>query len=399
MTKSQAQLNIKLCYLFTFFVSFMVLIPVVIPFFQSFGLNMEDIYILQAVFGISMVLFEIPSGYLSDVWSRKKTLILGSAFYFGSFMWLNFCTTFFDFIIYEIICAIGISFISGTDFSILYDSMKDKHLERAFQAKAIAKMNFFSLSGESLAALLASALILISINTVVWVQALASCIPLLVCIFMTEPEFEKMKSNNYWTNTKEVLYHLFKSNRLLLLIFINMVIWSLSTFIAVWMYQKYWEEINIPIFYFGIIWSILNITTAIVGTQVTKWENHWGPLPLMFILSLCPVIAYWGMSYSANWLGLALALLFYVSRGINGVIFKEAVNWRTPSKYRATVNSLSSFMMRFIFFIVGPMVGYFIDKIGIFMTQRSLAYFFLGLFFIAMLPLIQEIKKQKKELS
>ena len=54
---------------------FLVAIPIVVPYWKSHGLSMEEIFWLQAIFSIIVVALEIPSGYISDLLSRKKTLI------------------------------------------------------------------------------------------------------------------------------------------------------------------------------------------------------------------------------------------------------------------------------------------------------------------------------------
>jgi MFS family permease len=51
--------------------------PIVIPFFESNQYNFEDVMQLQALHALSMVLFEIPSGYFSDKLGRKNTMIFG----------------------------------------------------------------------------------------------------------------------------------------------------------------------------------------------------------------------------------------------------------------------------------------------------------------------------------
>lgn len=56
---------------------FLVMMPVVTIFYREHGLSNQDIFIIQACFAIAVVLFEIPTGYFSDVLGRKKSLILG----------------------------------------------------------------------------------------------------------------------------------------------------------------------------------------------------------------------------------------------------------------------------------------------------------------------------------
>lgn len=55
---------------------FLLIIPIMVPFYQSNGLTMKDVFLLQSIFSISIVLFEIPSGYFADVVGRKNSLVL-----------------------------------------------------------------------------------------------------------------------------------------------------------------------------------------------------------------------------------------------------------------------------------------------------------------------------------
>ena len=45
-------------------------------FKQDIGMSMGQIMLLQGAFGLAMVLFEFPSGYLADRMGRRKTLVL-----------------------------------------------------------------------------------------------------------------------------------------------------------------------------------------------------------------------------------------------------------------------------------------------------------------------------------
>lgn len=62
-----------------FFWMFLIVMPVVVPFMESYGLGMTEIYQLQAIFAISVVLLEVPSGYLADLFGRRHSLILAGS--------------------------------------------------------------------------------------------------------------------------------------------------------------------------------------------------------------------------------------------------------------------------------------------------------------------------------
>jgi len=75
--------------------------PIIVLFFQENGLSMKEVFLLQSIFSIGIILFEIPSGYFSDVIGRKKTIILGCIFGFLGFSIYSFSYGFLGFLIAE----------------------------------------------------------------------------------------------------------------------------------------------------------------------------------------------------------------------------------------------------------------------------------------------------------
>jgi hypothetical protein len=51
---------------------FLVIIPVIVPYFLSLGLDMKQVFQLQAIFGLTVALLEVPSGYLCDLGAEKR---------------------------------------------------------------------------------------------------------------------------------------------------------------------------------------------------------------------------------------------------------------------------------------------------------------------------------------
>ncbi len=56
----------------------MLIMPIVALFYNDNGLTDFDIFLLQAIYSISVAFLEIPSGYMADIVGRKKSLIFGS---------------------------------------------------------------------------------------------------------------------------------------------------------------------------------------------------------------------------------------------------------------------------------------------------------------------------------
>ncbi len=404
MVKADFERNVRAIYVFNFFRMFLVFIPVMVPYFLSLGLSMGEVFKLQALFGITVGALEVPSGYLCDLIGRKKTIVLGSFLAGCGFTWLYFIDSYIELVWYEVLIGVALSFVSGADVSLLYDSLhhldegkQDSKENRSKRTKAMGDIQLSARVGESLASIIGGLLVKISFKTVLMAHMVAGWMPFVTSFFLKEPPYEKMSTESHLKNIKKILFHLFRTDKLLLLIFINLVTWALCTFVAVWIFQRYWQEGNIPLHYFGFLWAGYNLAVGITAKQTHLWEEKVGPIILLVALSLLPILGYFGMAYVTGWFGVIIGLSFQLSRGINQVILKDALNWRTPSEFRATANSMVSLFFRLGFGLIGPIVGISIDKFGISSTFCYLGALFLGAFIFVMIPLIMEVKKIEPE--
>ncbi|WP_261976641.1 MFS transporter [Lactiplantibacillus plantarum] len=98
-------------------------------YLKNQGWTTGEIAILEGIFTISQFIFELPSGVISDKLGHKLTLVLGEIscfiYLFGFFFPHIHLIMYISFILF----ALGLSLISGTDVSVLYDSipLKDKN--------------------------------------------------------------------------------------------------------------------------------------------------------------------------------------------------------------------------------------------------------------------------------
>ena len=114
--------NVKLLYGFSFFDPFMIVIPLWVPYLATQGISMRQFMELQAVFAFVILCGEVPSGLLSDLWGRKKTLLLGSTLKAVSFSLLPLWNSYEGFLFYHLTMGIALSMISGGDVALLYDA-------------------------------------------------------------------------------------------------------------------------------------------------------------------------------------------------------------------------------------------------------------------------------------
>lgn len=114
--------NILALYLIKLSKWFSLVMPIIVLFYEDHGLGLQDVFILKSVYSVAAVTLEIPSGYLADVWGRKKCLILGCILFFGGYLCYSFTSTFTAFLFAEILLGTGQTLVNGADSALLYDT-------------------------------------------------------------------------------------------------------------------------------------------------------------------------------------------------------------------------------------------------------------------------------------
>ncbi len=367
----------------------MILMPVIVPFFQEQGLEMKEIFLLQSIFSGALFLFEVPSGYISDLLGRKNTLIIGSALSGIGFTLFAFVSGFIGLSIAEVILALAVSFVSGTDTALLYDTMNAAGVKKA-PIKYTGKMIFYMGLGEAAASIVGGLLVLISIRVTLYAHIAVSWLPVMVAMTFVEPDRPLMDKKKHKDNFKYILKSMFGQSRLLTLVVLNIIFYSISSLFAVWMFQKYWQEIHIPIAYFGYLWALSNLTVAITGRYAHKVEKKIGSELSLLIIGVIPIAGYLGIGFFESMIGVFFCFIFQACRGLTRVILVDALNKRTTGDIRASVNSICALFGRIIFCVFGPIAGYFIDTKGISATSYAFAVVYICIFIGLLIPLLKK---------
>jgi len=393
----QLRSNINRTLAFGFFQVFLVIMPVIVPFFESRGLSMQQIFLLQAVFAVVVLVMEIPSGYAADLLGRRVTLLVGSVFIALGHTMLLFADGFAGLAVFELCLGIGVSLVSGTDLAILYDSEQALTHDAGRRQELVGRLFTIQTASEAFAGVVCSVLVLWSMQAAVYMQVIVGWIPLFIALTLVEPPGERLDSASHIANMRQIFEHLLKSGPVLRLTFLALSIWSLTTFYAVWLLQKLWQEQGVELSQFGYLWAIYMIVSSVSGRLALKAEDRFGATTLLAIVGVLPVLGYVGLALSGAVGGFIAALTFFVARGLGLVVLRDAFNKRLPGRYRATANSLASFGFRAAFAATGPFVGWVLDLWGMDVTLALLAVVSLVIYVTLLLPLTLAVRTAAAE--
>ena len=387
--QQKLQRNIFKLSLFGFFQMFMVIIPVIVPYWQGLGLTLKEVFMLQGIFGVALIIFDAPAGYMADIVGRKKSLLVGTIISALGWQILWMGSTFTHFAIYELIVGLGLSLQSGCDVALLYNSL-DKLELKGRKAGFLGRRLTYSTLGEGIASLLGGALAGVSLILPAYVNSVVVFIPVFIAMTIYEPTGQKLDRGSHIENFRAIGKALFGHSRLLTYAIINFIFYGFSTYVAVWSLQPYWKDRGIMVVMFGYLWAANNFAVAIVSRYAHWIEEKVGSTNVVIAISILPIIGYLGMGYAGGLWGLAFTLAFPMCRGLNQVIFQDAINSRVPMDIRATTNSIGSLGVRALFILFGPLIGHVLDVRGSSDMMKVLGYIYFVGFFAVAIPLLRQ---------
>jgi len=339
----------------------MIIMPIIVLFFQDNGLSLQSIMILQACYSLSVGLMEIPSGYAADILGRRKTLILGCVLAFVGFCLFSVSYNFWWFLVAEILLGLGNSFISGADTALMYDSLLEVKAEDRFlkyEGRSISIGNF----SEAAAGILGGFLAAISFRYPAYAQVLVALIAIPFALSLTEPMVHKERLKSSWKSIFKVVHFSLVAHKTLRTHIIYSSVIGVSTLMMAWLAQPFLKDIGVNMKNYGLVWALLNIIVGVFAFTAHTLEKRFTEFTSLYLIGFITVSTYFFIGSHMSYFSLLILFIFYANRGYATPLLRNYINRYTESNVRATVMSVRSFIIRISFAIIAPIIGWIADK-------------------------------------
>jgi len=380
--------NIPLIWLFKFLKGFMFFLPIYALYLQQELFTVFNVSLIISIGALSVVIFEVPSGSIADLFGRKKTLILSSILAIIALVFLAMGGDIIFFIIYAIINALSESLISGTDVAMMFDTLKanssSKKIARAIAEvspkrllkwipegirnptfkKAIGINNSMWPLGASIGAIIGGILASYSLRLPVLVTIIPFMFAMLVTLFLIEPPYEKEKH-------KDIFLHMFKSTKLILgnkqvlILMLTGLLFHSFGEVSHQLKPIFFAFKGISVEYFGLFFAAtfaFSFIGALLSQKVSDKFGNKNALIMTVILSATiGLLATLVFGLTAGVL-IALTSIFWA---IRWPIVTYLLNLEVSSKNRATVLSLGNFSNSLGLAVAAPFFGYLVDVFNI----------------------------------
>ena len=343
---------------------FMLIMPIVVLFYHDNGLGMQEVFILQAIYSISIVVLEIPSGYFADVLGRKNTLIIGSVLGFMGYLVYSFSFGFWGFLVAEVVLGFGQSLISGADSALLYDTLLQHKKEKDYmkhEGRMISVGNF----AEALAGIAGGLLAALSLRYPYYFQSLIAFAAVPASLTLIEPKIHGAAVKMGFSQIIKVVKYALVDNKQLMWNILYSSVVGASTLTMAWFVQPWFINVELPVTMFGVLWTLLNLSVGITALFAYKFERFFGVKSTVLGFTIILALGFLGAAFIQSLWGLVFLFLFYMARGIATPVLKDYINRITKSDVRATILSVRNFVIRIIFALWGPFYGWYIDAFSL----------------------------------
>ncbi len=351
--------NIILMYLYTILGDALFIVPVLLPYYRDqAGLGFKELLIAEAALAATVVLLEVPFGWLADVWKRKHILATGMFLMLLSSCCLILANNFSLILVSSVLYGAGLSLCSGTGSALIYEYLLSEGKERIYSkidGKRMA-LTFYSLAG---AGIIGGLLYPINPQLPVALTIIAMLMALVVTCMLDEPERQKKKPEH--SPIKDILltmrYALYGHTKIAFIIFFSSAI-ICATKILMWAQQPYYIELGISESWFGVLMAVGFVIAGLASQASHKLGgkisyNKSFTLFWLIVFTTCVIAV-----IKISWFGvILLALGGAAMRGIVRPRAYEAINTQVSSTRRSTMLSTQNLMISLFYIPTSAVLG------------------------------------------
>lgn len=337
---------------------------------ETAGLNPLQLVLVGTVLELSVFIFEIPTGIVADMRSRRLSVIIGYFMIGIGFMVEGTFPFFAPILLAQVIWGVGATFTSGAEDAWLADELGEENLSQVYlRGSQLAQIG--TLIGIGISVLLGQ----IALGLPMFIGGLLiAVLSVFLWLFMPETGFTPAKPSERqrWQQIGDIFkggMNVVKGQRLLILIMAMTFFFGLSSEGLDRLWEAHFlQNITFPtianwnvVTWFGFInvgQLLLNLAfTEVVRRRIKTDENSTAVLFLLlmnvgFILSLVV------FAFATNFpIGLLSIWGVSVFRRIGNPVFAAWVNKKLKPESRATVLSMRGQLDAIGQFIGGPFIG------------------------------------------
>lgn len=371
------------------------LVSVLVLFWLDRGLSLGQAMILMSAFGISHLVFEIPTGVLADRYSRKWSLAIGSLLHTVVGLIILSTTTFPVLLGAYVLVGVAVAFASGSGEALIYDSLKRAGREKDAQHVFGTGLSTFHIGGFTGAVTTGLLIARFDLSASVWAYTTFFLIAAVVALWFHEPALlnkNKERPNAFSSpshltvllvNTRSSFRIIAHSRSLKVLIGAAATITVTSSLAQIPFSQPYLVSFGLSPEQVAYVWAAFSAAAAVVAALSNRLSKFLRGDEQRFIVIVAAMMVIGIMAMvSAPLAAVAIAslfLMFVIANGLVPPFMNSGINRRIPSEHRASILSISSTTFGLVTFFAAPLFGFLADGYSLQVSLRIFQWTFIPL--------------------
>lgn len=333
-------------------------VPVSALFLTSRGLSLADIFVLESVLLISILISEVPAGLIADKIDRRWIILSGFVLNAIADLLFAFGNSFSVFAVSFFVSGLGIAMLTGVQDAYIYDALgndADKSSVGVWGQLSALELTagvFASIAGGVMAAR--------DISLPAIVTAVVASIGAFAVVFLPsqKPSIDKAsQSDNSWSALKQATGLLLKSPILLYTTVASGA--AFVIFNAVFtLNQPLFNALAVPVAWWGVIGGGAHLLAAaynhFAGPTIDRLGRKNG-----LLLAMTYGAAGFGLMVFPNQAAVIVGFVLVVlGMHARGPINRAVANKEIPSHQRATVLNIASSLGSLVGIALNPLIGW-----------------------------------------
>ena len=263
--------------------------------FLSKGISLSQVALIQIFFMLAVLLLEIPSGIIADLFSQKKVYLLSISLLLLSYFLIYFCNSIFFMCLAWFLYGAASAFSSGT-LDVMFLSLYEK--DSPERKKFLANMNIFSNLGGIVGGTIGGILYLLIGIKLYFIALIVFFICFIVTYFFI-PNLQthnNSKQKNLSEFIKEFVYVIKQVDTIQIFILFGILQFFYQPFFQYW--QPFLLECNVNIKFLSFFYIIFRL----ISVLASKVFEHIKQTPKMniFLLTFIFCISFGNYIYQNN---------------------------------------------------------------------------------------------------
>jgi len=374
--------NIRLFIAFRIFFNARFYYPVFTILFLDYGLTIEQFALLNTIWAITIVVAEVPSGALADVFGRKMLIVLTSFLMIFEMLVIAFMPLgnstiiFWGFLINRVLSGLAEAMASGADEAIAYDSLLKEGSADDWPKVLSVQMRLRSIATiitATTGALIYDPGIINRILT--WIGSsysvtqqitmrfpiyLTLLLAILACttsLMMKEPRKTEESAEKYnimeaFRMTWQAAKWIAKTPFALAIILMGMCYDHILRMIVT-MTSQYYRLIDLPEASFGLIGSAMAMLGLVTPKVAEYMVERFSPTQNMFWVAFISLAGLFGLTGFFPYLGVLPMAFIFIAMMLVTFFTSHYLNKVTDSYQRATVLSFKGLAFNLGYGLIG----------------------------------------------